>query len=306
MGELRGRKTISKYTAVVDSEQGPLMELVPHLESLGFRCLRVPGAQACVDLLNRFPKLSWVAVNANELGNQADGLLEVARRIQPKMSILWLEPEGMDRQFHESVSRVSELPDYEHIAELVDDALRSRFYDNALVSSLRHHTERSLASLGTFAILREPFIKASRSRLSDVNAVLTFTGDRACGYLVVSFGSTAANRAAAQLFEIPESELTLDQVGDVLGEIANRIMGALMPYFDSNGAPVTFGLPLFVGAGEEVLWNKCGAPSLALEFEGAYGAAFVELALTEFLPGPQLLSPLASNEFMEAESCLFL
>lgn len=296
---------ISRYTAVVDREEGPLMQLVPHLQELGFKCLRVPSAEACGQLLHRFPKLSWVAVNSEELEDCGESLLSTAQAKQPNMPILWLDQNSEGQGLHAAVRRVKRLPPSSEIASLVDEALRSRFYSDELVNCLRENSERSLASLDTFAAMREPFIKASLVRLSELNAVLTFRGENAAGHLLVSCRQLAVRYAASQLFGIRETEVTRCQISDILGEIANRIVGGLMPFFDSQGAPVNFGLPLFVGAGDAAMWNVNGAPSLGLEFEGAHGAVFVELALTEFVRGPAPLLSDPSLDTMEPGTCLF-
>src|SRR5262245_38990745 len=74
---------------LVDVESGPLARLVPRLQELEFRIVRVPEAAAAVEFVRAFPKLSMVAIT--DIGNQAQTLrlLEEVRESQPGLPVLW-------------------------------------------------------------------------------------------------------------------------------------------------------------------------------------------------------------------------
>lgn len=297
---------ISRCVAIVDNERGPLSCLVPQLRELGFRSVRLPNASACAEYLRRFPKLCWLAINAPILKEWAPAIRALVQTNHPQLPLLWFEPDCDDMDSHDALTRVATVPTAAQIVQLINDALRSHFYDSELVNTLQVNSERALSSLGSFATLREPFLKASLVRLSELNGVLTFCGKGVAGHLLVSCDESGARSNAALGFGIPEAKVTQNHMSDMLGEVVNRILGALMPYFEAHGASVTFGLPVFIGATEAMLWSGVGAPALGLEFEGAFGAIFVELVLTEFTKGTGTGSLMPPPELLETGACLFL
>jgi hypothetical protein len=267
--------------------------------------MALPSADACAELLRCFPKLCWVAVNASAAGEGKAELLSVAQQQQPDLPILWLDPERTVDSSNTSVLRVSTLPPPSELAELVDEALQGQFYGVGLVSALRDSADLCLNTLGAYSMLRKPFLRANRAPLAELNAILPFVGATAAGYLLVGCSEVAAHHAAAQVFATPEGAIRPDQAADVMGELASRVLGHLMAQFDARGTPVTFGMPLYIGASAAVLWESQGAPCLGVEFEGGRGSLLMELSVTE--RQTQRVAPeVLPTDMMEWGSCILL
>jgi len=271
---------LKTYVMLVDGDGGPLARLVPRLRELDFRVLRVPDLDGALQFVKAFPKLSMVAIADTGDTQKNRRLLAGMRELQPDLPLLWHGP-PLDLQ---GAANAQLLPvDGITAGDLVACAerlLSQHFYPPEFASYLADAALNSFAAFGAHSSSVDPFLKASRTRLSDLSAVIAFSGPVA-GHLVVSGNRPVVTAVHMQLFgdNTPPGD---EALVDLLGECSNRIIGRLLTYFERQGRPFTFGVPLFLVGTQCLLWQDSRRPSLAVEFEGVHGSLFAELCIDAF------------------------
>src|SRR5262249_47603527 len=122
--------------------------------------------------------------------------------------------------------------------------LSQHFYPPEFTSYIADAALTSFAAFGAHASSVDPFLKASRTRLSELSALIAFSGREISGHLVVSGNRSVAAQVHMQLFgdDTPPGD---EALVDLLGECSNRIIGKLLSYFEKRGRPFTFGVPLY-------------------------------------------------------------
>lgn len=294
--------SVKKYVMLVDGPAGPLQRLIPRLRELELRVIRVGSAADAEELVRAFPKLSLVAVNAHldEAGSRA--LLATMRELQPHLPILWHgDAEGIGQSRSEAV--FSREPRAEEVTGHVQSVLEARGYAPDVVAVLAEAAVAALSGFGAHCFARDPFLKASRTELAELNALISFSGTSAWGHLVVGASREVARRAYARTLSAKPAPAEGD-LSDLLGEVCNRIMGPLLQHIGPEDPTATFGVPLFISGQAGQLWHAGERPSLGIELEGAAGTVFVELSAEGLRrPRPRLELP---PDLREAEDFILL
>jgi len=294
---------LKKYVMLVDQDGGPLARLVPRLRELDFRVLRVPDVAGAVEFVKAFPKLSMVAINDTGDSEQNRRLLVSMRELQPDLPLLWHGPAlslptGENAQLlpHDGITAGD-------LVACAERLLSQHFYPPDFANYLAESALNAFAAFGAHAASVEPFLKASRTRLSELSAVIAFSGVEIAGHLVVSGRRSVVEQVHMHLFgdaSAPGDEALVD----LLGECSNRIIGRLLTYFEKRNRPFTFGLPLYLVGTQCMMFQGSHRPSLAVEFEGAYGSLFAELCLDAFDPAPD--SPDLPDQLLQTGQCILL
>lgn len=265
---------------LVDGEGGPLARLIPRLRELDFRVLRVPDTDSALQFVKAFPKLSMVAVSDTGDAATNNRLLTGMRELQPDLPLLWhgpslnLPPGANAQLLPEDGLTAGDL------VACAERLLSHHFYPPDFASYLAESALNAFAAFGAHASSFDPFLKASRTRLSDLSAVIAFSGQVA-GHIVVSGNRSVVAAVHNHLFG-DSSAPSDESLVDLLGECSNRIIGRLLTYFERQGRPFTFGVPLYLVGEQCLLWQGSNRPSLAVEFEGIYGSLFAELCIDAF------------------------
>lgn len=268
---------VRKYVLIVDGEGGPLSAMVNLLRDFGFRTLLVPDADTALQFAAAFPKLGLLAV-----GPRCDQarLAQRLRDMPGRLPVVWVTDSGL----YVSGGRPHEA----YVGEVTPEVLRryaaevlcESFYPPELVAALLSSCERALAGFDAYSAASDPFLRSSQCQLGELSSVIAFSGRDVSGHLVVSSSEqvarAASRRVAPEAYESPSPS-------DTLGELCNRIIGSLQPFFGERGLPFTFGIPLHL-AGHAVLWTQAARPSVGLEFEGLSGAICIELSVDAFEP----------------------
>jgi hypothetical protein len=261
---------------VVDAGKGPLSALVPRLRELEFRVFTVDSCADAAELVRGFPKLSLAVINQHFDRAGSLELLATMRQLQPHLPILWHgDAEGVGRARCEA--RLSSKPQAEEVSSHVDDMLDAGGYSPELLGVL---VDAALAALGAFGApccAREPFLRASRTELADLSALIPFACRQTWGHLVVGASREVARRVYARTAS-PKPDPNDADLTDLLGEVCNRIIGQFMHHVGADDASAHFGVPIFIASHAGALWDMSRRPSLGFEFEGAAGPVFVELS----------------------------
>ncbi len=265
---------------MVDRVGGALSGLTPAIQGFGCEVARAAEARAAVALAGSIRRLSLVAVNGDVVVNDAGWLVSSIKTQHPDLPILWYcaDPKAVTApaQKLELVSN-----DLKRLEARISALLRQEFYSPAFIQQVVSGVRAVLVDFAIDAQPSEPSIKSSLTTLSEVNAYLPFSGRRLTGHIVLSASQgdlTAAYRSKFPRVKFPG----MDDLEDLLGEIANQVVGHVKRSLAPDGADDRMGLPHFVRGEGASIRHKAGAPSLSVEFTGPAQKLSVELCVHRF------------------------
>lgn len=294
--------SLKKYVVLLDEPEGPLTELVPRLQELHFRVFAVPDANAALELIRAFPKLCLVAVREAFDPPSARELVSKLRELQPLLPLLWIGDARELAKGRRGELFFSECPRADELNQHVERLLCRRFYPEHVVTALGEAATCSLGSFGAHTAIGDPFLKASKTRLADLSAMISFSGD-VTGHLVTSCNASVAREACRRLFR-SATDYGEDDLADFLGELCNCTLGRLTQHFARYGRSFAFGLPFYITGSGSVLWEEAQHPSLGLELEILGGRLFLELSVNDF--EPLTTQPRAVNHLLQSGQCILL
>jgi CheY-specific phosphatase CheX len=108
-----------------------------------------------------------------------------------------------------------------------------------------------------------PYLASSTSTLSEVNALITFTGHRAAGHLMIGCSASAGKQLFSRMF--PGQEPSLPDIEDLVGEICNQALGSLKAFFVGHSSTLDMGTPRFIRAESGSIRYEARRPCLGLE-----------------------------------------
>ena len=147
----------------------------------------------------------------------------------------------------------------EHAVEL----LRESLYPTAIVDGLKKITVEMLAPFGAFTVADEPFLKASRTLLLPLNAVIPLTGtDHMAGHLLVSAKEDVLRSAYTTMFN--DEPTSIEVLEDLVGEISNMLAGGIKTFIEKKGTSLVIGVPTFIRGLQVSFRRGILTPSLTL------------------------------------------
>jgi CheY-specific phosphatase CheX len=300
--------SLRKQAVLVDREDGVLHRLAPLLVDLGFGITFVTRVDLAVDLVCALPRLSFLAVVEDVAGASADRFLATVKRLHRELPVMWVGAPGVARtQFTEFVpdlyltTPIDEAGLVDHLHRL----LREHYYPPVIVAALRTGACEILRT--GFATNAEPgeiFLRANRSMLADVSAVISFCGSGVAGYVVVS--GEADHFAAIHRRAAPQSgAVASERAVDVAGELANQIMGRLARYLRRVVSSFAQGLPIVIQGSRTILHRFQARPSIVLPLTDGEHGMFVEFCFETFDPGTDVVDPGPDEEALPEGSMSF-
>lgn len=274
------RTTIAKHALFIERLTGPLNDLAPSLKRLGYEVRRASDAQAVEALIRSLRRLSLVAVNGDTLKTESARLIATIKNQHPDLPVLWLTSDT------KSVRALPKRPDFvssdlKKLEERIGALVREEFYSPEFVRAILPGIQGVLGEFGLPTRASEPCIKSNLTTLNEVNAFLFFSGDGLAGHVVLSASIgdlTAAYRTQFAKTRFPGH----DDLEDLLGEVANQVVGQVKRSMDSEALDCRLGLPHFIRGTNVSFRHKAGAPSLAIEFSGVSNKLQFELCLHRF------------------------
>jgi chemotaxis protein CheX len=275
---------VKKYVLVIDDPDGEVATGIDDLQRHGYEVSLAPDLQSALTIVAGLERLSLVVVNCRRFGGGYEDFLASLRGSHPNLPVIWL---GNSREI---VANFLEAPATgaadSNVAVLKADAtklLRERFYSNDLVREVVNASEAVLREFGVETKRSDPYIKSNLSALGDVNALLGFSGEGLSGHVILS----ASTERATQLhrtFEPSRRAPEYDDLEDLMGEITNRVLGAVKRVFESRSLSCKLRTPAFIrGAGSRYR-SKGSSPSLAVEFADERGLLRLEFCIDRMNP----------------------
>lgn len=295
---------IKKYLLVVDAPDGEVAREAPALKSDHYDVAFVSNLEAALGAIARLERLSLVIVNCQTHVEHYESFMAAVRGLHPHLPVIWVaDSTNVVAKFLRPSLSVSKASDLRGLRDKAGKVLRDRLYGNDLVRDLMQATERALNEFGIDARCSDPYIKSNLTVLSEVNALLNFSGEGLSGYLILSASHENA-RTLYRQFSAGEGEPQYDELEDLLGEITNRVLGRAKEVFEARALPCKLDTPSFIRGSDAYFRSAGSSPSLAVEF-GAKDA----LLLVEFCINRMDAKPAFSSEdvqFLETGEITFL
>lgn len=255
-----------KQVLVVDSANGALSFVMEELNELGFRVIWVPNLATAMEFIQARPNLSLIV--ASSAATKIGGLefLARVRDFSPDVRIIWgADPSVSSPPPRDAASPDSLLPEPFRMDELrsaISDLLAEHFYPPAIAEAVKKAAIDVLGSVGGFEVEGGAFLVANQTALSDLSAVIAFTGGVA-GHLMV--GLTTENaRQLYQAFLPGVRPVRIDRMEDLVGELCNQILGRINAFFTERSVSIQHGTPIFIRAAGRTLRYPGRQPSFAV------------------------------------------
>ena len=272
------RSNITRNALLVERVGGPLTNLVPQLERLRYEVVRAPDARTVAALVRDMRRISVVVVNGTSIRTDPEQLVKSIKDLHPDLPILWFTDDAQSNAPRKIEHCAGELAKLEsRMACLVTDSLYSDQF-------VREFQSLGMATLRDFHLPNTPTaccVKASLTKLSEVNAFVFFGGRYFAGQIALS--ATFRDLQEAYALSFPKDKSAgYDDLEDFLGEAANRLVGGLKQSIERHGFDCSVGPPYFVRGSEGCFRCKAGAPSLAMDCGDGNGRLQLELCLYRF------------------------
>ncbi|RYZ03969.1 MAG: hypothetical protein EOO73_25255 [Myxococcales bacterium] len=276
---------VDKKVLVVDAASGALGFVMEELSELGFRVIWVPTLGAALEFMEARPHLSLII--ASSAATKLGGLefLARVRDLAPDTRIIWgASPEanggpGSAR----AASPDSLIPEPFRTDELraaISELLAEHFYPKAIQDAIKHAALEVLGTMPGFEVEGGAFLVANQTALSDLSAVIPFSGG-ASGHLMVGITSDSARRIYETL--LPGTKpLRIDRMEDLVGELCNQILGRINVFFTERSVSIQHGTPIFIRAAGSTLRYPGRQPSFAVTLAQGETRVSLEYYLAHF------------------------
>ena len=233
-----------RYLLIVDEPDGRLAALGQQLRERGYRAVCVPSARDALDFAKAFPKLFLCFVNESQLGKSGQHFLEDVDTMREGLPIAWVHG-GKPPVFLERRPELIFGPEVsaDEFVKNVTRTLGGERYPRELLDEFAVCATVALSSLAAHTVSGDAFVRESWTPLSELNALIPFSGPAAHGQMI------AGRECCALPFEF-QLHLTDDT-------------------FDHPGRATELGL-VFVGAA-----RRENQESAAYKYERHYPAQFL-------------------------------
>jgi CheY-specific phosphatase CheX/CheY-like chemotaxis protein len=275
-----------KQVLVVDVANGALSFVMEELNDLGFRVIWVPTLGAALEFIEARPTLSLIVASA--AATRVGGLefLARVRDFAPDVRIIWgargdgpsLPPSGERLNSPDSLLPEPFRPD--ELRTAISDLLAEHFYPPAIADALKRAALEVLGGHHGFEVEGGAFLVANQTALSDLSAVIPFSGD-AAGHLMVGLTNDDA-RTIFEAFLPGVRPIRIDRMEDLVGELCNQILGRINAFFTERSVIIRHGTPIFIRAAGRTMRYPGRQPSFAVTLRRGETRVAIEYYLSHF------------------------
>jgi CheY-specific phosphatase CheX len=275
-----------KEVLVVDTANGSLSFVMEELNELGFRVIWVPTLAAGLDFLQARPRVALIIASAAATAVSGLDFLARVREFAPGVRIIWgAKPDGPPSSppSGDGARPDSLLPEPFRAAELrtaISELLAEHFYPPAVADAVKTAALEVLGAVGGFRVEGGSFLVANQTALSDVSAVIPFSGS-VSGHLMVGLTSDDA-RTLYEAYLPGVRPIRIDRMEDLVGEICNQILGRINAFFIERAMSIQHGTPIFVRASGSTLRYPGRQPSFAVTLARGSLRLALEYYLADF------------------------
>jgi CheY-specific phosphatase CheX len=272
-----------KQVLVIDRAQGALSGVMTELDLLGFRVVWVTTFSAALEFVSASPRLSLVIASAASADEGGQDFLSRLKQARPTLPVIWGDRPESTKTRDRGPRPDSLIPEPirpEALRSAMSALLAEHFYPPALANAIKSAALGALAMGGQFSIEGGAFLIGNRSALSDLAAIIAFSGE-ASGHLLVSMTSNDTKLLYRRLMPGAHS-VPLDQLEDLVGELCNRMLGGINCFFAGRGVVVQQTTPMFIRAAGSTMRYPGRRPSFGVELACGQLRVFVEYYLADF------------------------
>jgi CheY-specific phosphatase CheX len=278
--------SVDKKVLVVDAASGALSFVMEELTELGFRVIWVPTLGAALEFMEAKPSLSLII--ASSAATKVGGLdfLGRVRDLAPDTRIIWGAtadaPSGPVSGPH-GPGPDSLIPEPFRTDELraaISDLLAEHFYPKPIQEAVKRAALEVLGSMPGFEVEGGAFLVGNQTALSDLSAVIPFSGG-ASGHLMVGITSESARKIYESLLP-GVRPLRVDRMEDLVGELCNQILGRINVFFTERSVSIQHGTPIFIRAAGSTLRYPGRQPSFAVTLARGETRLSLEYYLSHF------------------------
>jgi CheY-specific phosphatase CheX len=293
---------IKKYVLLVDEPEGRLARRTEELKDLGYEVAQVSQLEAALNAIAVLDRLSLVVVNCavDYAGHQS--FMAAVRGLHPQLPVIWVgESSDVMTQFLRQPAAAARSSDPEGLSGRAAKLLYDEFYANDMVAETVSAAELVLSEFGIEAKRSDPYIKSNLTLLSDVNAIIGFSGEGLSGHLILASSLEKARDIHQRTSS--KADPQYDELEDLIGEITNRVLGRIKRAFETRSLSFKLKPPSFIRGPMARYRSQGSVPSLAIEFADS-GQLRLELSLDRVDVAAMALQPHA--EFLESGEINFL
>lgn len=241
---------ISKNILVVEKGKETIDTLQSGLKDLGFSVRSMSEPAQALDVVRQDLELSLLVIDEGIGTTPGAKLVQDAKNLQPDLPIIWIKQN--ERVATNAFGRF--LPDIMLNSPLeADEFLRQAerllcedMYPPDIVGRLSNEVVVAFhEGFATEVVPQQFLLRVNRDVLGESNALISFVGAKLSGRLIMS-GSWKHLRAIRQRILPQPTEPALDQLEDMLGEIANHVLGRFKLVFHSLSLPFEVATPVFI------------------------------------------------------------
>jgi CheY-specific phosphatase CheX len=268
-----------KYALVMRPRDKSLSWLVHILRANGFRVAVGQRFDQILDVIAASPWLSLLVLDTSGLKRGDTASLAEVQDKHPELPILCIAPPGAPAAPVAGIPTVP-LTDAEDIMARAEQMLSRRFYPDFVLDGLRACAADTLREgFKTDAKLLSVSLKLTRSVVGKMVPFISFCGPGVSGHMVLN-APVARLRSMYRRVLARKSAPTLDDLGDLAGEILNQVLGRLKSHCARYGVAFDLGLPV-VATGERVIVRvPRAAPAVVFDLGVPGGHLFLEFSLT--------------------------
>jgi CheY-specific phosphatase CheX len=269
---------VARHALFIERIAGPLNDLSPLMRTLGYQVARVSDPEAIGKLLRMLRRLSVVVINCDTLKADCAQLVTLVKNQHPDLPIAGFAQDPNSKLLPKAMLEfvTSEL---DAMQNWLASRVQGEVYSAALVQRLLADFQALLGSFGMPTHPSEPCLKSSLTRLSEVNALVSFGSERVSGHLIL--GASVSDMASVYRTHVGRTRFPgHEDLEDLLGEVANQAIGQVKRAIGADGS--RNGLPYFVRGEGAALRHKAAAPSLEFEFKQSGARVLVELCVRNF------------------------
>jgi CheY-specific phosphatase CheX/CheY-like chemotaxis protein len=276
-----------KQVLVVDAPDGALSFVMEELNDLGFRVIWVPTLTAALQFIEARPSLNLIVASA--AATRVGGLefLARVRDFAPGVRIIWGAKDEAPPSEQAAPSRGNSpdslLPEpfrRDELRAAISELLAEHFYPPAIADAVKHAALEVLGAVSGFEVEGGAFLVANQTALSDLSAVIPFSGG-VSGHLMVGLTKEDA-RVLYQAFLPGVQPVRIDRMEDLVGELCNQILGRINVFFTERSVSIHHGTPIFIRAAGSTLRYPGRQPSFAVTLKRGETRVALEYYLAHF------------------------
>lgn len=257
-----------KHVLVVDPSSGTLSGVMEELDDLGFRVVWVPTLSAALEFAKASSqRLSLIIASSAATSMGGLEFLTQIKEFAPDLRMIWgvaVDPTAapVTGSWCRPNSLIPEAFRIDELRTAVSELLAEHFYPPAIAEAIKTSALEVLRSVGGFEVEGGAFLMANQAALSDVSAVIPFTGD-VSGHLMV--GMTTEHATLLHQAMLPSVRpIRVDRMEDLVGEICNQVLGRINAFFAEHAVSIRHGSPIYIRAPGSTLRYPGRQPSFAV------------------------------------------